>query len=1326
MAHSEAAQLDVVLSQLRSLVTACAARYQHESAAWFANKAVTLSGAAPRDVYALADSLFAAGDAPRALRTLELYNFLDAGTFLNPEHAAALKAAAAHATRADPAVIAASRVQPQWLPFFYLAAQCLKKMKAWDRCLALLSECMEGPTAPALETPLSTDPLLENSSTGTGAGDVVGESMLGGLADGDEGSAVGGAWQTAAPGAADASRAADISTAAAAGGALGGAGGGNSGSILGDLSDLSMLDGFGHRHGHGPSRAGAGAGAGRAAAAAMAVDRVGAGGTAAAAADGSSSGGGAQFCTWRLLRMMGLHNAAAPLHGWGDPNAGESLHLSPPALAAAAPGSSAATGDADGGDSDDDAASCGGSVAGSVASSLGDHDHHDDHHDDDDDDVPAPDNGLHGGRARAGSGTAAGSRSMARVRPGAAPATAARAARMGGGAASGASVAAGGRARASSGQAVTGAVSRIGSLQPRKGAPGAPSSAAAAARAPAKPMTHAATAAATAAAAHTPAARPAAALSSAVPAAEPAAMSAADSAPAGAAGTQAGVSGPPPAEPLMLLPRAGRVNLIASMCCLRGEALLAAGHPARARHWLIAALRIDPQAAEALQALVDHHLLSDSDEAALMQLLDKSLSAGLPRLFMRLRSLPATSGPTSSAAGNAAAGGAGASSGPGPGDEVDAATEAGSMAALLGAASAAAEGVAALQAEDAEAFLLHLYARGSSALSSQVAVPGQPALPLQQAAEAAVRPSNAAASQPAQPAQPAAQVPPAAESTGSGVAAGKAAGMGIGGRPRAASATAAATPAADARAQPPAASTTSTAAASRAGAATASSLARNSSFRQAAGGSAGPSATAAGARAAASATVPAGTGFRRAASAHVIRVGPSAGGAPAATASTAGQSAPESAAPPMPPVPAVRRLTVRRPTGGAAAAVAAGGAAAAGALGSSFAAGPHDSAITQAAGGGNGGRDAERSFAADASSTSIFGAATSTSPPAHARGDAPAPQQPPQQQSSVPSRPLPLPLVLADSRWLLSLYGMRLRRYAVSPSIHQRFGALEGSLGLGSNYDVLAAKAEALAFQHDAAAAHAITRRLVAVDAHCERTAALHYAVLMQLGKASELFALAHAAARLAPREPLSWYATGCYYMAAGQAEAAARQFAKATQLDATHAASWLGLGHAYAACSEYEPALAAYRAAMALLPNSHVPPLSMASLCVRTAQLPQAAQLLALAHSRCGSDPLLFHESGVLAYRQGRWEDARSYFAAVLALVADCPHHLRRLWEPTFFNLGHALRKLRRLPEAIEAYEAARGLAPRSAPTIAALARTHHMAGSFDAAISLYHSVSL
>lgn len=158
---NEPPQLDVVLSQLRSLVTACAARYQHESAAWFANKAVTLSGAAPRDVYALADALFCSGDAPRALRTLELYNFLDASAFLNPDHAASMSVAGSQPTEYDTVVMPASRVQPQWLPFFYLAAQCLKRMKAWDRCLALLADCMEGPTAPALETPLSLDPLLE-------------------------------------------------------------------------------------------------------------------------------------------------------------------------------------------------------------------------------------------------------------------------------------------------------------------------------------------------------------------------------------------------------------------------------------------------------------------------------------------------------------------------------------------------------------------------------------------------------------------------------------------------------------------------------------------------------------------------------------------------------------------------------------------------------------------------------------------------------------------------------------------------------------------------------------------------------------------------------------------------------------------------------------------------------------------------------------------------------------------------------------------------------------------------------------------------------------
>ena len=142
----------IILAQARALSSACCARYQYDAAAWYANKAVTLSGASPRDVYALADAYFAGGDATRALRTLELYNFLDADQFLNPLHAAAV--VTARNGDVPSASTPASRVQPQWLPFFYLAALCLGRLKAWSRCIALLEACMEGSGAPALIVPL--------------------------------------------------------------------------------------------------------------------------------------------------------------------------------------------------------------------------------------------------------------------------------------------------------------------------------------------------------------------------------------------------------------------------------------------------------------------------------------------------------------------------------------------------------------------------------------------------------------------------------------------------------------------------------------------------------------------------------------------------------------------------------------------------------------------------------------------------------------------------------------------------------------------------------------------------------------------------------------------------------------------------------------------------------------------------------------------------------------------------------------------------------------------------------------------------------------------
>jgi anaphase-promoting complex subunit 6 len=60
--------------------------------------------------------------------------------------------------------------------------------------------------------------------------------------------------------------------------------------------------------------------------------------------------------------------------------------------------------------------------------------------------------------------------------------------------------------------------------------------------------------------------------------------------------------------------------------------------------------------------------------------------------------------------------------------------------------------------------------------------------------------------------------------------------------------------------------------------------------------------------------------------------------------------------------------------------------------------------------------------------------------------------------------------------------------------------------------------------------------------------------------------------------------------------------------------------------------------------------------------------------------------------------------------------------WEATWVNLGHALRKLRRFPDAIAAYHRALGLRPNSPSTYAALGYALHLAGDTPAAVEHYH----
>ena len=124
-----------------------------------------------------------------------------------------------------------------------------------------------------------------------------------------------------------------------------------------------------------------------------------------------------------------------------------------------------------------------------------------------------------------------------------------------------------------------------------------------------------------------------------------------------------------------------------------------------------------------------------------------------------------------------------------------------------------------------------------------------------------------------------------------------------------------------------------------------------------------------------------------------------------------------------------------------------------------------------------------------------------------------------------------------------------------------------------------------------------------------------------------------------------------------------------------------------------------------------------------RTNNLSLAEHFFGRAREICPSDPLVYNELGVLAYRNRDYTTAVSFLERAISLV---PQPLTDRWEATVVNLAHANRKLNNFDDAIAWYERALSLAPRVASTYTALGFTHQLKGNFQShmgeAIECYH----
>jgi anaphase-promoting complex subunit 6 len=146
-------------------------------------------------------------------------------------------------------------------------------------------------------------------------------------------------------------------------------------------------------------------------------------------------------------------------------------------------------------------------------------------------------------------------------------------------------------------------------------------------------------------------------------------------------------------------------------------------------------------------------------------------------------------------------------------------------------------------------------------------------------------------------------------------------------------------------------------------------------------------------------------------------------------------------------------------------------------------------------------------------------------------------------------------------------------------------------------------------------------------------------------------------------------------------------------------------------------------RSASRMLIGSHIPLLSMGMEYMRTNNFDLAFQQFNQAEGVCKTDPLLYNELGVWAFKGHDFNSAVSYLTKALSLCSRKNHKAENeTLEVIHVNLAHTYRKIGNYDEAIRHFETASILRPQNASTYAGLGFTSHLKGSLNEAISYYH----
>lgn len=306
------------------------------------------------------------------------------------------------------------------------------------------------------------------------------------------------------------------------------------------------------------------------------------------------------------------------------------------------------------------------------------------------------------------------------------------------------------------------------------------------------------------------------------------------------------------------------------------------------------------------------------------------------------------------------------------------------------------------------------------------------------------------------------------------------------------------------------------------------------------------------------------------------------------------------------------------------------------------------------------------------------------------------------------------------------LYITRLSKYSRLEDFTTAVDTLSSHYRLSENADILLAKADMLFAASRFEPALSLTSSILESDPYNFACLPLHLALLYQLKHINALFALSHDLADTHPQEPCTWLAVGTYYLSTHRIPEARSYFSKASLMDPHFGPAWIGFAHTFAAEGEGDQAIAAYSTAARLFQGTHLPQLFLGMQEIALDNLAIAREYLTTAYNLCKTDPLLIHELGVCAYKEGDYDSAIRSFDLALKIADDneAPSHQYR---ETRLALAHALRRIGRLQEALEQYDEVIRLGLRSCDIFTSKGLVLlELEQAFEATVALHEGLAL